>query len=48
MWIDHIMYAYTTENTIVERRDNLVAILQRTAFKTTECTTVVVGDDNIV
>ena len=46
--IDDIVYRYTTENALVERSNDFVAILQRTAFKTTERTTVLFGNDNVV
>ena len=46
--IDDIMDADTTEDTIVERADDLVTILKGGADKTTKGAAVLLGDDDVV
>ena len=46
--MDNIVNRDTTQNALIKRRDNLVAILQGGAYQTTQRATVLLVDDDIV
>src|SRR3712207_7850100 len=46
--MDYIVYGYTTENALIQSRDNLIAILQGTTLKAAQRTTVFLVDDYIM
>ena len=43
-----IVNRYTTQNALIKRRDDFVAILKGCAVETTECAAVFLGDDNVM
>ena len=46
--VNYIMYRYTTQDTLIERRDDLIAILQSCANQTAQCTTILLSNDHIM
>ena len=42
------MHTHTTEDTLIERRDDFIAILQGGADKTAQSTAVLLGNDDVV
>ena len=47
-WVNNIMYRYTTQDTLIERRNNLITILQCSAYQATQSTTVLLSNDYIM
>ncbi len=46
--MDDIVYRHTTQDTLIERRDDLVTVLQGGAYQATQGTAVALGDDHVV
>ena len=46
--MDDIVYRYTTQDTLIERRDNLITILQSGANQATQGTAILLSNDDIM